>query len=414
MTSPRVIIEGLRSGIPYRETAEAMTIGRQENLQSLSALMESVAAGRRPKSWGQIIRAQYGEGKTHLMHAMANLAWDANWVVSMVSISKESPLDRLDYVYPKIAANTLRPGSSHPGLEPMVMEALAIPHLLAESRSVPLSDRTRALLDNMARQHTGMSELLGDLHGQFLTLGELKRVHRENFGKPLKIPSTRIKDEIPSYLALVDWLIGHAGYQGWLILMDEVELMGKFGRGGRARSYANLGRILSGTGERTLSVWAVAGNFQTDVIVQRQDLEHAPQWLMSRPQEAQDAPLARMALDELSAAHPLDRPTTGQIRELVERVCDLHQDAYHWTAPLPTERFYDVVRENIGIVDARLRTWIRVTLSILDLWFQYGVDGMNVKAKVLEDIDLSEEKATHDFSEVEDDTGVIARRRIFE
>lgn len=414
MTSSRVIIEGLRSGIPYRETAEAMTIGRQDNLKSLTSLMESVASGRRPKAWGQIIRAQYGEGKTHLMHAMANLAWDANWVVSMVSISKESPLDRLDYVYPKIAANTFRPGSNQPGLEPMIMEALAVPHLLAESRSVPLSERTRAILDNLARQHAGMTELFGDLHGQFLTLGELKRIHRENFGKPLKIPSTRIKDEIRSYLALVDWLIGHAGYQGWLLLMDEMELMGKFGRGGRARGYANLGRFLAGMGERTLSIWAVAGNFQTDVIMQRQDMERAPEWLLSRPHEAADASLAQLALNELSAAHPLERPTPGQIRELMGRVYDLHQEAYQWNAPMTRERFYDVVRENIGTLDARLRTWIRLALSILDLWFQYGLEDALVQTDVLTEIDLSEERMTSDSEDAEDDTGAIARRRIFE
>jgi hypothetical protein len=391
-----------------------MTVGRQDNLKSLALLMESVASGRKPKAWGQIIRAQYGEGKTHLMHAMANLAWDANWVVSMVSISKEAPLDRLDYIYPKIAANTFRPGSTQPGLEPMITEALAVPYLLAQSRSVDLTERTRAILDNLVRQETGLTELVGDLHGQFLTLGELKRIHRENFGKPLKIPSTRIKDEICSYLALVDWLIGHAGYQGWLILIDEVELIGKFGRGGRARSYANLGRFLSGVGERTLSIWAVAGNFQTDVIVQRQDMGQAPGWLLSRPQEAKDANLARLALDELSAARPLSRPNPEQIRELVERVYDLHQEAYEWHPPVSRDRFYDIVRENVSTVDARLRTWIRLTLTLLDLWFQYGVQDVLVSAGVLKDLDLSEEKTAAEAEDREDDTGAIFRRRIFE
>lgn len=408
--SARVIIEGLRSGVPYRETAQAMTIGRQENLKSLAALMEATAQGRRPPLWGQIIRANYGEGKTHLMHALASLAWESNWVVSMISVSKETPLDSLERFYPKVAMNAFRPGSSQAGLEPIVLEALRGPHLLAESRDVPLSDRVRALLDNLVRQNAGMEELLADLDGQFMNLGDLKRIHRENFSKPLKTPATRIRAEIPSYFSLVDWLIVRAGYQGWLWLIDEVELMGKFGRGARARSYANIGRVLEGVGERTLSVWAVAANFQNDVIIQRHDLEQAPAWLLARPKESADAAWARLALEELSAARPLARPSAVQIRQLIERVYDLHREAYAWAPPVPQDRFYDVVSEHIETMDARIRLWIRLAISILDLWLQYGVDGLQVRAGQLAEVDLSEDDEPARAAE----DGLIDRRALFE
>ncbi len=412
MNPARVIIEGLRSGVPYRQTAESMTIGREDNLKALLSLMEAVAAGRRPKLFGQIIRAQYGEGKTHLMHALASLAWEHNWVVSMVSISKESPLDRLDYLYPKLTMNALRPGSNQPGLEPIVLEALAEPHLLAESRGIDLSERTRAILDNLVRQNVGMDELLDDLHGRFMPLAALKKIHRENFSRPLKIASTRTRDEIMPYLALIDWLVGRAGYQGWLILLDEVELIGKFGRGGRARSYANIGRLMRGVGERTLSVWAVAGNFQNDVIMARQDLDGAPEWLSLRPKEAPDADLARLAVDELSAARPLSRPTASQIREVMERIYDIHQDAYGWVAPVPRDHFYDVVRERVGTMDARLRTWVRLAISIMDLWFQYGREAIELRAGELLEVDLSEDQERFDQNDEPQD--LIERRRLFE
>ncbi len=409
MVNARVIIEGLRSGIPYRETGEAMTIGRQENLKSLESLMDIVAQGKRPPLWGQVIRAQYGEGKTHLMHALASMAWDSDWVVSMVSVSKESPLDRLEQLYPKLVMNALCPGSNQSGLDEIVLEAIQGPHLLAESRDVTLSPRTRAILDNLARRNAGTEALLADLHGQFMSLADLKRIHRENFPKPLKIATTRIHDEILSYLILIDWLVVRAGYRGWLLLMDEVELMGKFGRGSRARSYVNIGRFLQGIGERTLSVWAVAGNFQNDVIIQRDDLERAPQWLESRKLEAASAPLARLALEELSAARPLSRPSTTQIRELVTRVYELHQAAYNWDPPVPSDRFYEVVGQNVGTMDARLRIWIRLAISILDLWLQHGVEALVVHAGALKDVDLSEE-VDRDTDEAE----LIARRPLFE
>ncbi|PSR22535.1 MAG: hypothetical protein C7B45_06295 [Sulfobacillus acidophilus] len=408
MSTTRVIIEGLRSGIPYRETAETMTVGREEDLRAMAALRDAMAAGRIPKIFGQVIRAQYGEGKTHLLHALASAAWDDNWVVSMLSLSKESPLDRLDYLYPKIVQNILRPGSHVFGLASIVNDAVSTPMVLMESRDIPLSPRTRAVLDNLVRQNAGMEQLIADVEGQFLTLADLKRLHRENFNKPLKLASTRIKDEVFSYFALVDWLIVRAGYQGWLILFDEVELIGKFGRGARARSYVNLGRFLAGIAERTISAWAVAGNFQTDVLLGRHDLDKIPEWLLSRPQEAKGVELAQLAMGELSSARPLQPPSTQQIRELMSHVFDLHQAAYQWRAPVSAERFYDLVRENLGLMDARLRTWIRLGISLLDLWFLYGLDGSGAHVQNLTEMDLSEELESGEESDG------VARRRIFE
>ena len=406
MNQARVIIEGLRSGIPYRETADTMTVGRQDNLRSLASLMETVAAGRRPKTSGQIVRAQYGEGKTHLLHAMASQAWDANWVVSMVSLSKESPLDRLDHLYPKIAQNLMRPGSRVAGLQPLVTEALQASLFLSESRTLSLSDRTRLVLDNLARQDAGFEDLVGDLEGNFLTAVELKRIHRENFSKSIQLPASRVKDEVPYYFLLVDWLIQRAGYQGWLILFDEVELMGKFGRGGRARSYGNLGRFLAGMGERTVSVWAVAGNFQKDVLIDRGDVERAPEWLMSRPQDVNSVAWARLALDELSSARPLEPPSVVAVKELIGQVFRLHQEAYGWTAEMDESAFWERVRSQLPSTDAKLRTWVRLSLALLDNALLYGADGGAVRAGALDEVDLSEDDA--------DATGSVSRRRIFD
>ncbi len=406
MNQARVIIEGLRSGIPYRETADTMTVGRQDNLRSLASLMETVAAGRRPKTFGQIVRAQYGEGKTHLLHAMASQAWDANWVVSLVSLSKESPLDRLDHLYPKIAQNLMRPGSRVAGLQPLVTEALQASLFLSESRTLSLSDRTRLVLDNLARQDAGFEDLVGDLEGNFLTAVELKRIHRENFSKSIQLPAGRVKDEVPYYFLLVDWLIQRAGYQGWLILFDEVELMGKFGRGGRARSYGNLGRFLAGMGERTVSVWAVAGNFQKDVLIDRGDVERAPEWLMSRPQDVNSVAWARLALDELSSARPLEPPSVVAVKELIGQVFRLHQEAYGWTAEMDESAFWERVRSQLPSTDAKLRTWVRLSLALLDNALLYGADGGAVRAGALDEVDLSEDDA--------DATGSVSRRRIFD
>jgi len=391
MHKDRVIIEGLRSGVPYRETAETFTLGRTPNLVALSRLMEALEHQRQAPSHGLIIRAQYGDGKTHLLHALATMAEERNWLVSLVTLSRETPLDRLDHLYPKIMQNIYRPGSNQPAFDAVIRDALSAPHLVPDSRLLRASDRVQAILDNLIRQDHGFDALVEDISGNFLTLAEIKRFARDNFGHRLPLAASRIKDEIRHYLRLVDWIIAHTEYQGLLILFDEVELIGKFGRGGRARAYVNIGHFLEGVGDHILSVWAVAGNFQTDVILPRKDHEGIGHWLETRPKEQAGVPLAQSALDELSSARPLDPLTTDQIREMIEHILILHQNAYDWDAGLDGPAFYQLVRAQMDALDVRLRTWIRMAVNLLDMRLQYK-DQVSVQVHGVHEVDLSEDR----------------------
>lgn len=391
----RVIVEGLRSGIAYRETARSMTLGREHNHSRLQEAMAAVEAGRRPPFWAEVIRAHYGDGKTHLLHALAAAAWDANWVVSLLPVSKESPLDRLDYLYPKLMAGLYRPGSNQPGIEAVVREAVRAPSAILEAHLAELSPRTRAVLDILLRQDDRFDELIADVEGAFASLAEIKRAYRENLGKPLKIPTSRIRDEIPSYLRLVDWMVHTAGYGGWLVLFDEVELIGKFGRGARARAYANIGRFLEGIADHTLAIFALSGNFYTDVLVPRREMEQAPAWLMARPRDQADAPLAERALQALAEAHDLRLLDQRDLSRLNEHILSLHQAAYGWRAPVAPDAFHRLVNSKVA-GDAPLRVRVRFAIHLLDLWYQYPRDDLPVELTVgdLASVDLSEEGET--------------------
>ena len=173
-------------------------------------------------------------------------------------------------------------------------------------------------------------------------------------------------------------------------MFDEVELLGKFGRGGRARGYANIGRFLSGVGTRTASVWALAGNFQTDVIIQRKEHEFIPLWFDTHPKDSDNKELALNALDELAAAKPLDMLSTKDLKELLSQILMLHQDAFNWAIAIDPDEFYEAVRRSMQIFDPRLRTWVRVALTLLDMWFQYPEGNTEIQAQGLKEVDLDE------------------------
>ncbi|HUW65891.1 MAG TPA: BREX system ATP-binding domain-containing protein [Spirochaetia bacterium] len=393
----RVIIEGLRSGVPYLDSAGEVVFGREGSISNMQRLMEAVEQGRPPRLPAYFFRANYGQGKTHLLYSLRGMARERNWVVSLLTLSKETPLDRLDYVYPKLVSETYIPGSRQPGCEKIVSQALGASFVLSEALEMELSPRVMAVLDNLTGQNVKVEDysgLLADVSGSFLRLSELKNIHRQNFGKALKLGRSSLREEVIHYFKLMDWLIRRAGYQGWLILFDEVELVGKLGRGGRSRAYANIGRFLSGFLPRTITVWAVASNFESDVVVPRNDREDCPAWLARRPKEEAGVQWCGAAVDSLLEAVLLDPLPPQKMQSLIGQVLALHQNAYDWQCPFGAPDLYERVMALIRTWltrDAPLRTWVRVTITVLDIWFQYGEEPTVKQIEDLLDADLAED-----------------------
>ena len=387
----RRVVEGLRSGIPYQEMAQAIVFGRESQITQLNRLMEQTEDARRPKFPAMVIRAHYGEGKTHLLQSFWGAAADRNWVVSYISLSKETPLDRLDQIYPKIIDSTFVPGGKMAGIESIVDEGLKAPQILAEARAMEFSARVMAILDNLVAHNEGYPELIQDISGTFLSAAELKRIYRGNFSRALKLERTVMREEAFEYLRLVDWLIHRAGYQGWLILFDEVELIGKFGRGARSRAYASIGRLLNLSAPHLLTVWALASNFLTDVIYQRNDQAAAPGWLQSRPKEQHLAAFCQEGIGALVEAKSLEPLSRDQVDQLIMQIYSFHRDAYSWQPPQEPRDLIRLIRNLAPAQDTRLRTVVRLSLTILDIWFQYGVDP-SLSIGQVEDEDLAEDQ----------------------
>ena len=109
----RHMIEALRSGIPSRAIGRHFSEARADLLDEIVQRLDRVS--EQGKSDGAIITGKYGEGKTHLVNTIYTLAHARNMVVSTVSLSKETPFDKLHFVYPKLVAETYLPGREQPG-----------------------------------------------------------------------------------------------------------------------------------------------------------------------------------------------------------------------------------------------------------------------------------------------------------
>ena len=89
--------------------------------------------------------------------------------------------------------------------------------------------------------------LYGDLMGTRLGMPELKRIHRACQAEPLPRFDTifGVKKHGSAYFGVMADVLNWYGYKGWVILIDEVELIGRLGKVGRLNAYQNLNWLLN-------------------------------------------------------------------------------------------------------------------------------------------------------------------------
>jgi hypothetical protein len=152
------------------------------------------------------------------------------------------------------------------------------------------------------------------------------------------------------------------GYAGWVLLVDEVELIGRYSFKQRARSYAELARWagkLKGTGIPGLvTVFAITTDFDAAVLQERNDFEAVPGKLRASGAEA-DQRLADQAEQGMRFITRdvvrLKGPDQAMLERIRQEVRALHGQAYRWQPPdvgagerLSTTRMRQYVRRWIN------------------------------------------------------------------
>ena len=144
------------------------------------------------KSNGMIITGKYGEGKTHLLNTVFNLAHSNNMVVSYLSLSKETPMDKLYLVYQKIMQNTYLPKRRQPGfmheLEKISAGSPAANEMLLYSAKQLETDKLYYLFRSYLNTEDSDEKFLlqADLEGDFIANAPLKKIYRRIFNHPVK------------------------------------------------------------------------------------------------------------------------------------------------------------------------------------------------------------------------------------
>ena len=389
----RHIIEALRSGIPSRAVGQYVSEARPKIMKEISGRLDMVCDSHR--SSGMVICGKYGEGKTHLLNTVFNLAHSNNMVVSYLSLSKETPMDKLYLVYQKVIQNTYLPKRQQPGfmheLEKISANSPIANEMLLYAAKHLETDKLYYLFRSYLNTEDSDEKFLlqADMEGDFVANAPLKKIYRRIFGQPVKYNVNFTKTRhCGDYFSFMSRLFTQMGYHGWVILIDETELMGRLGKKARLNAYRNMARFLlpEFCPENTFSIFALSASYVEDVIEGKHEYENLS---AVYPEEQEPA---RTVLDILSRAPQLLPLTRLEIQEVLYKIQDFHGKAYEWT---PNVSLSSLV-ESTQAGGYLLRTKIRAAIEFLDQLYQYGKAGQTTVNE------LGEETFTEDVPSIED------------
>ena len=349
LSAERMAIEALRAGVPneaairlLRGTAEPLTAAFVDHLRSIAR-----SAGLPPVFVGRIVAGGFGTGKSHLLGYLSENAQNQNFIVSPVSISKETPLFKLDAVFATAVRNAIVPDINDDVMSVAISRLDAGSDNFvkleewASSTDSRLSPIFAALLYLLSRHVLGAEDKVAA--ARFLGGGKLSTAKiRQWLGavgarklfdiKPVKAPELALQR-----LRFAPALFRAVGFSGWCVLLDEVELIGRYGALQRAKSYAELCRWL-GLEPHTaipglISVATIVEDFKSVVLDGRLDQERAPALLEDRGLDHL-AILASRAMTAIERdQYLLAPPTDEELARDIAIVRGLYERSYAWSPP---------------------------------------------------------------------------------
>lgn len=389
----RHIIEALRSGIPSRAVGQYFSEARPRMMKEISARLDMVC--NEGKSNGMVVCGKYGEGKTHLLNTVFNLAHSNHMVVSLLSLSKETPMDKLYLIYQKIIQNTYLPMRQQPGFMHELEKLSANSPIANEMQLYAAKQLETDKLYYLFRSYLNTEDsdekflLQADLEGDFVANAPLKKIYRRIFNQPVKynVNFTKTK-HCGDYFSFMSHLFTQMGYHGWVILIDETELMGRLGKKARLNAYRNMARFLlpEPSLEAVFSIFALSASYVEDVIEGKREHENLEAVYPEEPEPI------RTVLDLLVKSPQLAPLTKEEIQQVLYKIQEFHGKAYAWTPNLSPATLLGATQSG-GYL---LRTKIRAAIEFLDQLYQYGKAGKTVinelgEETFTEDVPLLEE-----------------------
>ena len=275
----RSAIESLRIGVPNADAIRATGWRQQKHTDRFDELLAKLETTTESPTMG-IVDGEFGSGKSHLLGFLAQRAKARNFVVSTVVVSAETKLGDLKQVLnaalDSADGNNVR-GSlfdslianfqvdSHEARD-LVEWVNGAPGMLQACLNLALAGQQIGQKAGPPADPEFVHDVERWLRGETLGISRVKAELRENgWHGHFIVSAIKIADRLPYAFELYSRLIKAAGYSGWVIMFDELELIGRLPKASRAKAYAAVGDWLGPTGDRPPFIGTVGMNIETFV-----------------------------------------------------------------------------------------------------------------------------------------------------
>ncbi len=396
----RRALEALRSGVPNSESVLALGTTQTQIVERFNSLLATALDRNRSHApGGMLIGGGFGSGKSHVLEYLAQLARSENFVVSKVVISKETPLHNPSTVFRAAIADAKVPGRPGSAIDEIATaldfnsESYAEFYRWLHTGGGSLDHRLGASL-RLFEYYSGDEEFTDKVtqfwSGEPFPIPEMrKRLQEAGWLEDYTLKATKELELSRDRFVFVSRLIRAAGYSGWVVLLDEVELIGRYSLLQRAKSYAEVKRWMDGSSvdpaAPLVCVLTTVDDFEGEVLFGKGDYNKLPEKLLAkeRVEYTRLADEARLGMNILANDQvPLLTPDNTELDVTYEAIRRIHAEAFDWSPPevtglerLPSNRMRQYVRAWINEWDLiRLDPQYSPDTTVMTIEIDYGED----------------------------------------
>lgn len=368
----RAIIESLRKGQTPREYVTFFTVGRQNWLRFVEEDLDQFIAEGGGKV--RFINGDYGDGKTHFMSVICQLALQKQFASSFVVLTREIPIHKFELVYQEVVLQ-LRGRFEGIGIRSLIQQWIEKqkkvdldPEALLHSLSkVPklninfvnaLMGLLRPPAENEPPEEVATEQ---ELLYQWL---EGKKIPKKNL-KKFHIFEVLNKSTAKMFLQSLISFLKLTGHKGLILLLDELEVVLAQGASIRSAAYENI-RLLMDNAEHSEYLQLFFSVIPDVLLSEKGFKSYDALWSRIRSVEDSEALNYRGTLIDLHKT-PLKRQ---ELIDLGIALRKIHEISFRWEAQdtVSENLIADICQkqEEMGIL-SEVRLFIKQMIRLLDM-----------------------------------------------
>jgi BREX system ATP-binding protein BrxC/D len=392
----RAIIEGLRKGVVPTEYVSFFTVGRQNWLKFVEEDLDYFIAEGGGKV--RFINGDYGDGKTHFMSLIQQLALQKNFASSFVVLTREIPIHKFEIVYQNIVSQ-LRGNFEGMGIRPLIQQ------WINEQKN---SDCNLEEISTSLRQINGMDLSFANALFGLLQLDpahaeeekellyqwfEGKKVSKKDL-KKFYVFETLNKTNSKQFLQSLVTFLKLTKHKGLVLLLDELETVLAQGVSIRNAAYENV-RLLMDNAENVPHLQLFFSLIPDVLIAEKGFKSYDALWSRVRTIGNSESINYRGTVVDL-------HKTPLKLEELIDlgvTLRKIHEISYRWNAEQLVSK--DVIsdichqQEEMGVL-SEVRLFIKQIVRCLDIAEQGNtIDATTLLKNLVEMRKEMDEEKTH-------------------